>query len=584
MDFSSATRRYEDLLRRKNVGEIDDGAFQEGVAAIRVEDESGYSWCLDAAGNWYYWDGSTWVASTSSQQSSGGGPGLDTHQSTGSPAGAADFDQVFRKAFRWIPMGLAMLRGRMPPASVFLQQTRHVPLKKRSQSWWDAVAIMGGATGGFLWFLYSSVRGMPHFAPLGLSNESYFDFLPPMVMAALAVLGFLFRRQIAQALRPIMAPFRKIPLIGRLGLGGVFLLVGMWVRYRSGLFVGREGLDLITPMLMLFLPILIVLFRKPLDAVLLPFDPIRRKIPRIILVILGLAAPYLVAHVVYYWFNMAMYPFLRVSVCFGTMISYAILRTPKGAAPRKPRPQAAVGSAPPPLPGGPTPPRMSRRMAWVGLVWMLGLHLLFLAPVCADDFFRDPFNGNDGLRTPVVATAMAGTVTVVVSGLVNGAEVVRTIIEAQSGEDGSETGGGSAGEGAGAAGSGEGGEEQEPRQVQIVVSTVDQQGGVGTTLEMSGNQAVFIYAYCVEVGKGPLPGADDTLSFHLVAGSPFVFLSDFGRQGGQRCASVQIEDPLPDGMPPESVVVSVSAIIEGERISVPVSLSLMVAPYRIRFR
>lgn len=581
MDFPQATRMYEELLRRRNAGELDEAAFQQALGSIRVEDASGYSWTIDAAGRWLYWNGSAWVpAEASNAATSGQGSAPAPVSESPSSQGAPDVDQAIRKAFRWIPLGLGMLRGRLPPASVFLQQMRHVPLKKRPQPWWDALAIMGGAIGGFLWFLYSSVRGMPHFAPLRLQNESFFDLIPPLVMAGMAVLLFLFRRQIAR----LMAPLGKIPLVGRLGGGLVFLIIGLLVRYKSGLFQTREGLDLITPLLMLFLPIIIVLFRKPLDAVLLPFDPIRRKIPRIILVILGLAAPYLVAHIIYNWFNMFMYPFLRVSVVFGTMISYAILRTPA-----RPPTQARVTTpggttSPPPLPGGAASRQMlKRRAAWVGLVWILGLHLFFITPAFADDFLRDPFNGNDGLRTPGVATAMAGTVTVIVSGLVNGAEVVRTVIEAQSGEGGSGAEGGSGGaESGGAAGSGD--EQQEPRKVHVQADTFDNQGYPSTRIEPGGRGPVFVYADCVEVGKGQLKAETAGISFHLASGAQWVQLVDHGMLGGKRCAGIDVVDPMPQGTPPASVVISVTAAIEGKLISVPVTVELIVSAYRIRFR
>jgi len=579
MDFSQATEYYRQLRRQLESGDLDQNAFKRALASIQFRDDSGYTWTVGPDGQWLYWNGSAWTPS---------GRQVDKQERTpasgGEPPageGLAAADDVLRRSLRWIPMLIGALRGRLPPPATFLQQSRNIPLKDRPQPWWDAVAIMGGAAGGFLWFLYSSVRGMPHLSFLHLDWESYFDFLPPLFMAAAAALLFLFRSRIAVFLRPILSPLRRIPLIGRFGIGGVFLAAGLLIRYKSSLFETREGLDLITPLLMLLLPILFVVFRKPIDAMLLPLDPLRRKIPRIVLIGMGLAVPYLVAHILYSWFNMAMYPFLRITVVLGTMVSYAILRTPERPVARSRHTDVPdTGATPPPLPPA-RPEAMTRRMAWVGLAWMIGIHLVMISPLFADDFLRDPFNGNDGLRTPGIATGIAGTVTVIVSGLVNGAEVVRTIIEARSeGGDGA----GSAGEGAGAVSGGD--QQEEPRQVQIRVDTFDATGIPSTRIEagVENRNAVFIYADCIEVGKGQLAAETAGISFHLASGSPFVFLTDHGMLGGKRCAGIQLAEPLPQGVAPPEVMVSVSTGIAGDVVSVPVRLGLLVQLYRIRFR
>ncbi len=601
MDFQEGSRHYTILCEKRARGELDDAAFAAAVAAIRVTDASGYTWTLDTGGRWLYWNGSAWVAPPGGPPAAGAGaprPEAAPAKAAGAAGGTVpasgagqELEAGLRRVLRWFPMILGTLRGRLPPTSVFLQQMRHVPLRKRPQPWWDMLAILGGAAAGTLWFLYSSVRGLPHFIPLQREFESSADFIPPLLLGVGAFLLWTFRRRVAGALQPLLAPLRKVPLLGRFAMGGGVLVIGWLIRTRSGLFQDREGMDLITPLLMVALPVLIVVFREPLDAILRPLDPYRRRIPRIVLVVLGLAAPYFVAHILYRWFGLIQYPFLRASVVFGTMISYAILRTPAGVPPRgrgrapagRGRAAPARGATPPPLPGN-AGSALSRRTAWAGLAWMVGIHLLMVTPALADDFLRDPFNANDGLRTPGVAEAIAGTVTVIVSGLVNGAEVVRTVIEVreESGAAGGEGAGGAVGTPAGAGG--EGGEEQEPRQVQIVVNTTDASGSPGTRLETGVNDAVFIYAYAVEVGKGGLDGVTGSLGFHLESGPPFVFLTDHGMTGGQRCAGVQFESPLPDGPAPSSVVVRVSAVVEGKTISVPVTLELVVAPYVVRFR
>ncbi len=76
--------------------------------------------------------------------------------------------------------------------------------------------------------------------------------------------------------------------------GGTFGSI-LWIAYTSL----REGRDWGTAFLMIALPVCLAIFRKPIDRMLLPLLPMRRKVPRLLLVALGLAAPYLVAILLY---------------------------------------------------------------------------------------------------------------------------------------------------------------------------------------------------------------------------------------------------------------------------------------------
>jgi len=77
------------------------------------------------------------------------------------------------------------------------------------------------------------------------------------------------------------------------------------------------------------------------------------------------------------------------------------------------------------------------RKLWPPLVrllamWALAL-LIWVLPVSADDCFRDPLNANDCLRTPGTAQALATIATLVTSILVNGQQILQTILQAQQG-------------------------------------------------------------------------------------------------------------------------------------------------------
>lgn len=113
--------------------------------------------------------------------------------------------------------------------------------------------------------------------------------------------------------------FNTASIVGG-GIAGV-----LWFLY-SSIRSSREGLDLVTPLIMVLLPIVITALRGPIDRLLAVLDPIRRQIPRVILIGAGLAAPFVVATLLYGKYTE--YPYLRISTILGTLTSYAIIRTP----------------------------------------------------------------------------------------------------------------------------------------------------------------------------------------------------------------------------------------------------------------
>ncbi len=101
----------------------------------------------------------------------------------------------------------------------------------------------------------------------------------------------------------------------------------VWFVYSS--IRGRyEGYDLITPAIMIALPISLTIFRKPLDKFLLPLQKHKAKIPKIVLIGAGIAAPLLVSWILYSIFRLRQYPYLRWSLILGTLSSYVVVRTP----------------------------------------------------------------------------------------------------------------------------------------------------------------------------------------------------------------------------------------------------------------
>ncbi len=139
-----------------------------------------------------------------------------------------------------------------------------------------------------------------------------------------------------QPLAPIKPKARKS---GGLTFFGVLIALG-WLFYSSGMMGVLAGVyplypdqmiqqaDWISFGLMIGLPLGIAMFRPVLDIVLIPLQPIRFRIPGKMLVGMGLVAPFAVAWVLYDAWGFRNYEFLHVSLIFGTLISYAILRTP----------------------------------------------------------------------------------------------------------------------------------------------------------------------------------------------------------------------------------------------------------------
>jgi len=193
------------------------------------------------------------------------------------------------------------------------------------------------------------------------------------------------------------------------------------------------------------------------------------------------------------------------------------------------------------------------------LILALAILLLWAMRVAADDCLADPLNANDCLRTPGTAQVIAGVTAVVVTVLVNGQEVVQTILQPRDTQATEEA---------------EGGEEQEPRQLQLQIDTRDESGASRTEINVGQRDRIYLYARCLQVGKGPLPAATQSIRFALTAGQGWVALSDQGMRYGSRIAAVDSVQPSPPGDVPEGAGVYVSATFEGESVGAPVTFTL----------
>jgi hypothetical protein len=128
----------------------------------------------------------------------------------------------------------------------------------------------------------------------------------------------------ATLLRPLAGKSQKwwniLSIMGG-GVGGA-----LWYGYSS--LDKYTKADPTTSLIMLAVPIVLIVLRKPLDRILAKLNPIRNKIPRLLLVGIGVAIPYLTATYLYGSAGLRNYPYIRWTVFLGPILSYLIIRTP----------------------------------------------------------------------------------------------------------------------------------------------------------------------------------------------------------------------------------------------------------------
>ena len=178
-------------------------------------------------------------------------------------------------------------------------------------------------------------------------------------------------------------------------LGGIAVAV-IWFFYAT-IRSGQEGFDLVTPVLMILIPLALIFFRDRLDEMLIPLQPTRQQIPKLARIGLGLAIPFLTAFILYNIFDIRQYPLMWANLVIGTLACYALLRDPS--------------------------PRVAKKQrAKIPAVLILCIVLLLsvcITPVLADDCTRDPLNAQDCLRTGGFAELIAGLFAALLGGLIN---------------------------------------------------------------------------------------------------------------------------------------------------------------------
>lgn len=531
MTFQEAEGRFAGLQAQARSGGMSPDQLQAAVNELRVQDAQGLWWQMAGDGGWLRWDGAAWQRAQRPQDEQGAvavGAGPDAG------ASRAELEAIAAEGEKRVQQAVARVKQKTVGIEEFKAEARTVPLPQRSQAWWDTFSIAGSGFVAYVWLALSSVSGFP--VPQFMQSRrfvSVWDFVLLAFFFALPFVVWQTKRAIAPKLAPMLERFKGLTSAGRMGVAvaGAFGL--WWLQQPKG---NIEGTDVFTALLMVGMPIGFVMLRRPIDALLMPIQEARRKIPRPVLLVVGLALPYAVAYFLY-GRGFGNYPLMHYTLVIGTLLSYAVLRNPQGM----PTSRGAVAAMVP--------------------FWLAMLYLACTGDAWADDFLTDPFNLQDGLRTEGAAPLIAGTPTAVITMIINGQPVAQTMITGQP-ELGAEGPGKRA-------------------DFQVNVETVDAMGQRSVTLEPGGNERIFVYAHCSKEGA-PFPAGDPTVSFAAGFDQHWATLTDNGMAHGRRCAVVQLASPWPEGDAPRTLLVTVGA---GQGlISAPVLLTLDASDYELELR
>ena len=197
------------------------------------------------------------------------------------------------------------------PASDFEAQVEQLVVADPAGTWWRPDARSGQ------WLTWDGAAWLPASAS-GASPEAAQRSQPPAATAG-GIAPLPTTGKLSQRIGDIIA------IAGSVALAG-----GLY--YYSTLDKGAAP-DQSTPVLMVLIPILLIALRKPIDSILRPVQPLRNRIPRLVLVGAGIAIPFLVASALYPKYTQ--YEYLKRSYVFSTLLSYAVLRTPAAPASRR---------------------------------------------------------------------------------------------------------------------------------------------------------------------------------------------------------------------------------------------------------
>ncbi len=114
--------------------------------------------------------------------------------------------------------------------------------------------------------------------------------------------------------------------LGILGLVVPLATAGLWFIY--SLLARGEARDFLTPLILAVVPLSFVYFRRPIDRVLLPLQPLLRPIPRLLRYILAIALPLVLAYIIAAK-TYSGYGVPRLVSLIGLVLGYVLIRNPE---------------------------------------------------------------------------------------------------------------------------------------------------------------------------------------------------------------------------------------------------------------
>jgi hypothetical protein len=177
MTFEQAAQTYAAWRQQLDAGAMPPDQFQQAVAQLRVVDEAGVIWQMDAAtGAWLRWDGQQWVAA---QAAAAASPPIPPPVQPAQPATQA-------------PLAAGAVPARQPWA----------------QRIWDVIGVAGSAALSAFWYWYTS-----------MDTYAGADKRTCIAMLVIPISLIIFRGPIDKALAPLTTFKRNIPRMVLLGVG-----------------------------------------------------------------------------------------------------------------------------------------------------------------------------------------------------------------------------------------------------------------------------------------------------------------------------------------------------------------------------
>lgn len=105
---------------------------------------------------------------------------------------------------------------------------------------------------------------------------------------------------------------------------GTSILAAVWLWY-SGL--ADTNPDWKSSLTMVLLPLMLIIFRRWIDRLLRPLQPLRNLIPKLVRIGIGLALPFLVANYLYAT-GSSQFEYMFRTIVISTLTSFIILRNP----------------------------------------------------------------------------------------------------------------------------------------------------------------------------------------------------------------------------------------------------------------